>query len=211
MKHEPVSLLHSAFIVLTHVFTACTCSAWLVLSRCFTVQPKRALFTHHCPLYSKWTTFEQQSNVPNGDFIIKFNTQTHTHFMESHTRIFWLFLAALLPPQSPLCQPAKHTALQLWFYIPVTQNYSLVHNVSQMRLSQFLVWTQTVGGYGFQRKGVSCFDKMMQGHNWLAGITGVAVDRKSQRCHIHCNFTVPFRQCTASWLLWLIWNSSLAM
>lgn len=64
------------------------------------------------------------------------HTNTCTPFMErSHTRIFWFYLAALLPSHAPLCQPAAHTALQLWFYIPVRQNYSLVHNVSQIRRS----------------------------------------------------------------------------
>lgn len=83
------------------------------------------------------------------------HTNTRTPFMErSHTRIFWFYLAALLPSHAPPCQPAAHTALQLWFYIPVRQNYSLVHNVSQIRRSQFLLWTQMVEGYELQREGV---------------------------------------------------------
>lgn len=123
--------------------------------------------------------------------------------MESHTRIFWLFLAALLPSQCLLCQPAAHTALQLWFYIPVRQNYSLVHNVSQIRRSQFLVWTQTVGGYGFQREGVSCFDEMIQGLFWWAStFTGVAEHRNGQCCHKQCNFTVPIMTMNLLWNNW---------
>lgn len=166
----------------------------------------------------KCTPFEQQSDVPNSDFIERrvcsqmglstqthtctymhacthqntataTNTQpqTHTPFMESHTRMFWLFLAALLPSQSPLCQPAPHTALQLWFYIPVRQNYSLVHSVSPIRRSQFLVWTQTVGGYECE-KGVSCSDKMIQALidqqvlQWIENARGFA-------CHaVYCSF-----------------------
>lgn len=109
------------------------------------------------------TAFEQKSNVPNSDFIGRHlwshmsvqthtSTRTNTPFMESHTRIFWLFLAGLLPSQYLFCQPAAHTALQLGFYIPVRQNYSRVHNVSQMRRFQFLVWTQTLEDMGFRER-----------------------------------------------------------
>lgn len=105
------------------------------------------------------TAFEQKSNVPNSDFIgrhlwshMSVQTHTNTPFMESHTRIFWLFLAGLLPSQYLFCHPAGHTALQLGFYIPVRQNYSRVHNVSQMRRFQFLVWTQTLEDMGFRER-----------------------------------------------------------
>lgn len=105
------------------------------------------------------TAFEQKSNVPNSDFIgrhlwshMSVQTHTNTPFMESHTRIFWLFLAGLLPSQYLFCHPAGHTALQLGFYIPVRQNYSQVHNVSQMRRFQFLVWTQTLEDMGFRER-----------------------------------------------------------
>lgn len=137
------------------------------------------------------TAFEQKSNVPNSDFIgrhlwshMSVQTHTNTPFMESHTRIFWLFLAGLLPSQYLFCHPAGHIALQLGFYIPVRQNYSRVHNVSQMRRFQFLVWTQTLEDMGFrEREGVGCFDKMIRGLNWSAGITGAAVNRKCCECH----------------------------
>lgn len=89
---------------------------------------KGALFTHARQLM-------QTSHIWTAEQCAKYwHTNTCTPFMErSHTRIFWFYLAALLPSHAPLCQPAAHTALQLWFYIPVRQNDSLVHNVSQIR------------------------------------------------------------------------------
>lgn len=143
----------------------------------------------------KRAPIERRSNVP------KSHTNRRTPFMErSHTRIFWFYLAALLPSHAPPCQPAAHTALQLWFYIPVRQNYSLVHNVSQIRRSQFLLWTQMVEGYELQREGVCGWGEgggIIWGLNWLAN---VGVNWNTSCFMVQCALAMSFRQ--SNYLRW---------
>lgn len=78
------------------------------------------------------------------------------------TNVRVIFFSFGFPSDLLTAHAVKHSALQLGFYIPVTQNDSPVHKVSQMRHSQFLVWEQTVEGSGFKRKGVCCLDKCKQ-------------------------------------------------
>lgn len=181
MKKQPVPLLLSAFIVPTLVILPVLVqpgSFWVA----FLLHNQRG----HClPMilhWYTWTTFEQQSNVPNSDFIERgVHAWTHTMHIRMHTlgkshQDIWIVFGCppLLPSQSPLpASPATYTSLQLRFYIPVRQNYFLVHNVSQIS-SWF--GHRRLEDMNFSERVWAVLMKWNEDLlDWSAGITGVAL------------------------------------
>lgn len=109
-----------------HTYPASICSSWLVVSCCSSSQLKRALFTHDDD-EEEDDTLIQRNHIWAAEQCAKYYTHPSWKVTPGYFDCIWLLSSP--PIHLHASQPHTHTALQLWFYIPVKQNYSLIHNV----------------------------------------------------------------------------------
>lgn len=134
IKHLLLNVFHSFYPCVSIIFYVFYFSRLCL--HCFSLA---LLFLYVPKGGTVYTRSPTDANKPhlNGRAMCQILKRKHMHTLhgkKSHQDILILF-GCSPSCHAPLCQPAAHTALQLWFYIPVRQNYSLVHNVSQIRRS----------------------------------------------------------------------------
>ena len=133
-----LSFLSSFFCNSLHTYPASICSSWLVVSCCSSSQLGGALFTHDHDVddddeeeEEEDDTLIQRKHIWAAEQCAKYYTHPSWKVTPGYFDCIWLLSSP--PMRLHASQPHTHThsnaALQLWFYILVKQNYSLIHNV----------------------------------------------------------------------------------